>query len=249
MYKQSLLPSGWEVPEIFRDRLGEFPGRQRTMLADGHLLVVLHAPPEPGEERRRGRFFWRKPDGTWNSTTDVRGPVALESHLEDYDKVLDKLTESEQQAQSSRDYFEVLNHVSPIVRSTRNMHSALQEARQSIPQDRQIIIYRDKAYALERQAELLMTDAKSTLDFTIARQAEAQATSSRQMALSAHRLNLLAAFFFPIATLTAIFGVNLRTGIEDWDNAHSPVIFFLVMAVGLLFGIMLTAFVNRRPPS
>ena len=249
MHKQSLLPSGWDVPVIFRDRLGEFPGRQRTMVADGHLLVVLHSPPEPGEERRQGRFFWRAPDGTWKSTTGIRGPSALESHLEDYDTLLDKLTESEQLAQNSRDYFEVLNHVAPIVRATRNLHAALQEARQSVPRDRQIINFRNKAYALERQAELLMTDAKSTLDFTIARQAEAQAASSQQMALSAHRLNLLAAFFFPIATLTAIFGVNLRTGIEDWDKAHSPALFLVVMAFGLLFGVMLTAFVSRRPPT
>ena len=61
---------------------------------------------------------------------------------------------------------------------------------------------------------LLYNEARNSLDFSIARRGEEQARSSHRMAVSAHRLNLLAAFFFPIATLTALFGVNLRHGLE-----------------------------------
>ena len=45
---RSVLPYDWDVPEVFRKRLGEGAGRQRCMTADGHLLLVLHQPPTPG---------------------------------------------------------------------------------------------------------------------------------------------------------------------------------------------------------
>jgi hypothetical protein len=56
-------------------------------------------------------------------------------------------------------------------------------------------------------------------------------------------LNVLVAFFFPIATLTAIFGVNLRTGLEE---VAPPFLFLAVIALGLVFGGVLTAFVTRK---
>ena len=65
--KKTMLPTSWEVPQVFRDRLGSRVGRQRAMVAEGHLLLVLHAPPAPDQDEREGRFFWRKPDGTWVS--------------------------------------------------------------------------------------------------------------------------------------------------------------------------------------
>ena len=62
---RSLLPLSWQVPDEFHRRLGDQPGRQRTMKADGHLLVILHAPPKPDETEREGRFFWRDANGQW----------------------------------------------------------------------------------------------------------------------------------------------------------------------------------------
>jgi hypothetical protein len=64
------------------------------------------------------------------------------------------------------------------------------------------------------------------------------------MAVSAHRLNLLAAFFFPIATLSAVFGVNLKHGLEDFPP---PLLFIGVIALSLVFGGILTAFVTQTP--
>jgi hypothetical protein len=46
MVPKSVVPPSWEVPPQFRERLGERVGRQRAMLADGHLLLVLHRPPK-----------------------------------------------------------------------------------------------------------------------------------------------------------------------------------------------------------
>jgi len=57
MMEKSILPPGWQVPQEFRTRLGANVGRQRPMLADGHLLLVLHAPPKPEDQVRVGRFF------------------------------------------------------------------------------------------------------------------------------------------------------------------------------------------------
>ena len=64
----SLLPLDWQVPQVFRDRLGDSPGRQRLMKADGHLLLIAHRPPSPDETGRRGRYFWRDTTGAWRSS-------------------------------------------------------------------------------------------------------------------------------------------------------------------------------------
>jgi hypothetical protein len=62
---RSLIPAVWDVPQRFRQRMGERIGRQRAMFDDGHLLLVLHAPPGPDDEERIGRLFWGLPDGIW----------------------------------------------------------------------------------------------------------------------------------------------------------------------------------------
>jgi Mg2+ and Co2+ transporter CorA len=54
------------------------------------------------------------------------------------------------------------------------------------------------------------------------------------------------AFFFPIATLTTIFGVNLQHG---YENRYVPNLFLGTIAVGLTLGIVLTLFIARRPRS
>src|SRR5438045_260505 len=65
----NVIPHNWEVPQVFRGRLGTHAGRQRVMSADGHLLLILHEVPGRKEATERGaRLYWRKPDGTWQST-------------------------------------------------------------------------------------------------------------------------------------------------------------------------------------
>ena len=54
---------------------------------------------------------------------------------------------------------------------------------------------------------------------------------------------MLVAFFFPIATLTAIFGINLEHG---YEHEYTPYLFLGTIAVGLLLGAILAAFVQRR---
>ena len=242
MQPPSILPSTWNVPQRFRDRLGAGVGRQRAMFFEGHLLLVLHAPPESEEEGRRARFFWRQPDGTWSSSEFGGGANALNRHLSQFDEAVDKFSAAEEKAHSAEDYFEVINGLAPLLRATRNLHSTLQEARKLVESDREIINFRDRAYEIERQADLLMSDAKNSLDYVVARRAEEQAGAAHQMAVSAHRLNLLAALFFPIATLCAVFGVNLETGLE---HANPPFWFLIVMGCGLATGLLLAGLITR----
>ena len=241
MSMNSVLPAVWNVPEQIRARLGEQAGRQRAMSADGHLVIVLHAPPGPEDDQRVGRYFWRNPEGQWSSDAFGGGPNALNRHLQEYGRRLDELEQQDLEASSAREYFVVLAQLTPIQRASRNMHQALQQAREMCPEDRLLINCRDRAYEIERRAELLQADVKSTLDLAIAIRAEEQAEAGRRMSQAAHRLNILAAFFFPIATLSAVFGVNLTHGFEQ---EYAPYAFFAVLGVGLLLGFVITAFIT-----
>lgn len=243
-----LVPATWDLPSTFRQRLGDRIGRQRAMFADGHLLLVLHEIPDPDDLERRGRLFWRSPDGTWHADQGRNGAAALDQHLSDYRKRLEKLDESEHVAESAEDYFEILSEVAPLYRAARNQHLAIQEARTFCPDVREIINFRDRAYDLERAAELLHTDSQNALDFSIARRAEDQARAAYQMGVSSHRLNILVGFFFPIATLCAVFSTTLKTGLESLESRFAPAPFIIMVLAGLLIGVILKSVITREAP-
>jgi hypothetical protein len=165
----SILPAIWNVPEEFRNRVGNMVGRQRMMVADGHLLLLLHAPPSPEENERVGRFFWRSPDGTWASNELGGGPIALNQHLDEFDSIIESWDEREEKASTADEYFEIMEAIAPICRATTHLHQVLQEARKTCPEYREIINLRDRAYDIERTAELLYTGTKNGLDFAVAR--------------------------------------------------------------------------------
>jgi hypothetical protein len=142
------------------------------------------------------------------------------------------------------DYYSILRQATPLQRSVRNLHAALQQAREQIPGDRGLINARDQAAVLERSADLLHSDAQLGLEFTQARHAEAQASRTYEMAVSAHRLNLLMAAFFPVATLGTIFGMNVSQGL---NNALSSPLLWSVLATGLMCGMILAALIARKP--
>ncbi len=246
MAKKPIIPAVWQIPQDFRDRLGEQAGRQRAMFADGHLLLILHAPPDPDEDERKGRFFWRQPDGTWSSDGDIK---SLRKHLAEYETLLDSFEEQDERASTAKEYFAILYVLAPIHRAARNLHQALQQARELVPDDKDIINMRDEAYQIERMSELLYADAKNSLDFIIAQRTEDQAETSHQMAVSSHRLNVLAAFFFPLATLSAIFGVNLFHGWEqDNFDPHTKAPFWVMIGIGLIIGFLLKSFITNETP-
>lgn len=164
-------------------------------------------------------------------------------HIDQYDQRIGELEKLEDEAKAAEDHFLILESLSPLHRAIRNMHSVIQELRKRHPEAREVINMRDQAYELERMAELLTTGTKNSLDYKIARSAEEQAVASDRMAVSSHRLNMLVAFFFPLATITSVFGMEIRSGLEKMPQ---PATFFAVIVIGLLLGVFLMFFVRFR---
>lgn len=237
-----LLPPDWRVPEEFHRRLGDAAGRQRVMTADGHLLLVLHQPPEPGSAERKGRFFWRDPDGAWRASGLADEEQGLKRHLGEFAQRVDELERQWQAAQSAHDYFLLLRALAPLHRTMRHLHATLQKARELVPDDRELLNARDRAVELERALELLHGDARNGLDFTVAHQSEQQAHRMYEMAVAHHRLNLLAAIFFPIATLGAAFEILGHEAAELGKG-----FFWSVMLLAMTCGLVLAATIVRRP--
>jgi translation initiation factor 2 beta subunit (eIF-2beta)/eIF-5 len=237
---KTLIPATWDVPAEFKSRMGEKVGRQRAMQAEGQLLLVLHAPPKRDEPLRRGRLFWRKADGSWLSSDLGGGTAALAKHLGEFEDLIERFDRQEDDAAGVDELFSILENMVPIQRTARNLHATLQDARQMLANDRDLINFRDRAYEIERTSELLVSDLKNALEFAVAKKSEEQAAASHQMARQSHRLNMLAAFFFPIATLMAIFGSELRHGLQQY--VPDPILFYVVLAAGLILGMALAGY-------
>jgi Mg2+ and Co2+ transporter CorA len=214
------------------------------MAADGHLLLVLHAPPKPGQDDREPRLFWRDEHGQWKSNSLGTGIASLKTHVEQFAEREDQLDALVETGSGASDYFSVLQAVAPLHRTARNLHSTLQQARELLPHDRDLINLRDRAGEVERALELLHTDAKNALDFTVAREAEVQTQRGYEMAVASHRLNVLVAMFFPIATISTVLGMNLPHPLE---GLNTPLAFWSVIGASFLVGMLLTAAIIQRP--
>lgn len=243
MASSALIPSSWSsFPAEFRARLGSTVGRQRVMVAESHVLIVAHMVPEHDEATRRGVLFWRDGTAEWRCSLGDPGALAIELHLDRYAKKIDFYEVQEAAASKADDYLPLLEGLAPIVRSTRNLLESMEEARKVLMDDRSIIDHRDRAYDLSRQAELLYEDAKNSMDVAVVRRADEQAQATHQMTVAAHRLNILAATFFPFATLGAIFGTTLT---DNWAWSRSAVPFAVFLVAGLLIGLVLAKFISR----
>ena len=237
-----IIPKLWTaIPEAIRNRVGREAGRQRAIFEGEHLLIILHQLPGPDEVERRPALFWRMPDGAWKSSPENGGSLALQNHLTAYTTRLDDLDKQEHAAQTAAEYHRVLEAIAPVLRSSRGMHRALQQAREFIKADRDLINLRDQAASVERTAELLLQDAQFGLNFTVAKQAEAQAQSAQRMENTSHRLNVMAALFLPLTALTGLFSMYVRA-----DVADTPMNFWLIAAVGVIIGLVMSSFVVAR---
>lgn len=239
---RSVIPDAWQVPNRIRQRVGAQAGRQRAIVEEGHLLLIVHELPKEDEVERAAKLFWRAPDGTWRATGagQSSGLPVLKRHLESYQQALHQLDGRVDAGKTAQDFFNVLNAATPLQRSTRNLHKALQEAREGV-EDRDIITLRDTAGDLERTAELLVGDARNALDFTVAKNAEAQAANGQRAVDAQHRLNLLAALFFPVTAIGSILGMNLRTGLEH----ASPAVFWVVLAAAFGCGFAIRGSLDK----
>lgn len=228
------LPTNWQLPDEIKQRFGQKgAGKQRAMLAQGHLLLVLHKLPQPGNRQRQGIFFWRHPQGLWQCSDGGEGLPKLKKHLKDYSKVEQRLSQDYEQAEGAEDYFQLLEKLAPVCRAAKNMMDTLQAARENVADDRDIIDLRDWAYNLDRTLDLLHTDAKNALEFDLAKQAEEQSRLSLESVHTAQRLNFLAAVFLPLTALCSLFGMNLPHGLEQ-----SSMGFWFILGLGMLLGIV-----------
>jgi hypothetical protein len=246
MEKAVYIPKTWELPPAIRKRLGENVGKQRLMVEDGHLLLLLHQLPKAeDDEVRSAMVAWRNPAGDWKSAPTGGGLTGLEAHLESYRTAIHQLDEEVESAKTARHYFQVMRKMHPLLRSTRNMSEVFQAARQALPDDTRVINLRDQAADLDRAIELVAADAKAGMDFTLAESANQQAISAEEANVEARRLNRLAAFFLPMATLVAIFGMNPP------DTLFSDGGFWSVLAAGVILGFLVYSVIalknNRQP--
>jgi hypothetical protein len=238
---KTVYPAHWALPASITNRLGHDAGPQRSMLEDGHLLIILHQIPAANEIHRVPALFWRDPAGLWSTTERGYPASALASLLDQYEARLRELDQAEVQASTASEYHLVLESIAPVLRSSRGLHRALQEARDQLKSERALIDFRDRAAGIERTAELLLQDAQFGLSFTAAKQAEEQSKSADAMANAAHRLNVLAALFLPLSALTGIFGMDIHSSLAD-----TPINFAWVLGSGLVAGLLLSLLVRRK---
>jgi hypothetical protein len=246
MERTLYIPKTWDLPEAIRRRLGESVGKQRLMHEDGHLLLLLHqAPRAEDDEVRTAVVVWRNPAGEWKSAPVGGGVTGLEAHVASYRTAIHCLDEEVESAKSARQYFDVMRTMHPLQRSTRHLFQVLQATREAIPDETRIINLRDQAADLERAIELIAADAKSGMEFSLAEAASQQAQAAEVANQEARRLNRLAAFFFPLATLVAVFGMNPPELV--WRTPG----FYMVLAAGVVLGFIVHALVaaGRRKDS
>ncbi|WP_309386807.1 CorA family divalent cation transporter [Cerasicoccus frondis] len=230
----------WQLPPAIEARLGDATyGRQRTIFEDGHLLIILHEPPGPDDVNRTHKVFWRKPDGGILCNGHDNGERQLKAFFDEYDKKLKALETIYDEAKDAEDYFKLIEELLPLQRATTNTYNTLQAAREQVRDDRFILEMRDRAYTVSRNFELLLGDAKMAMDFRIARKAEEQVAQANMAVEAQHRLNILAAVFFPLTAIATIFGMNLVHGFEG----ESPLVFWVVFIVGLVTGLVLKSWV------
>ena len=241
MENATYIPSSWNLPDAIRLRLGKTVGKQRLIGEDDHHLLLLHAPPRAeDDEVRSAVVVWRDPAGEWKSFPVDGGLAGLEKHLTLYRTAIHQLDDEVESAKTARQYFEVMRHMHPLQRATRSMLEVIQATRQALPDDTRIITLRDQASDLERAIELVAADAKAGMDFTLAESANQQAISSEAANQEARRLNRLAAFFFPLATLVTVFGMNPPEQIYQNQG------FWVVLAAGLVLGFIVHGVVALR---
>ena len=239
-----IIPPTWNLPDAIRARLGANTyGRQRAIIEEGHVLLVLHKPPGPDDRTREGVLFWRNTAGEWQCNRGGPGPGGLKRHVQSYVDLEGQLTQDYEAAASSNAFFDLLEALTPLNRAARSMHAALQTAREAIKQDAFLIEVRDLAYEAERNFDLLVEDVRNAIHHTTAREAEIQAQASKEALTASHRLNILAALFLPLTAITSLFGMNFSTGLD----VKIPLLFWIIFAGGVALGVGIKSWVTAKP--
>ncbi len=240
----SLIPKQWQIPQIFRDRLGADPGKQRIMAEEGHYLIILHRAPSAADRgNREAALFWINENSEWKSTPHGGGVNGLIEHIKEYENLVKGLEEGLELPHSSENadlLHEIHDEVTPLLRASRHMLNVLQELRQLFPENRKILLLRDSAINVERSSELLLTDTKSTLDFMLAQSSMKQAQEAHNATIEANKLNRLAAFFFPIITICAVLSIEDPAAVLSRPSTYG------IVLAGLLLGLTLITLLRSK---
>ena len=235
-----IIPPNWKLPEAIRKRLGQVSyGRQRVIAEEGHMLIVLHRPPDADQSHREGVLYWRSPTGEWQTSVGGAGMGTLKAHVQLYADLDAKLTKDYDEAMTAGQLFDVVETLTPLTRAARNMHQTLQTARDLAKSDAALIDVRDQADEVDRNLDLLLQDARNAIDYKIARESEEQSKLNKEALHASHRLNTLAALFLPLTAITSLFGMNFHTGFES----NGPVMFWIALGVGVVLGFIMKGWV------
>ncbi len=238
-----IIPTNWILPDAISSRVSKTTfGRQRAIAEEGQCLLVLRDVPRPDEDRRPGVLFWFDENGQWRSNSPNPDPSALRRHVSKYAEAQNKLEDETESAQDLAQLFDILERLNPLKRSATNMFNALQQARENIGDNPDIIEARDLAYDVSRDFELLLEEVKQSIELRKAKDQEQEAEFSYNALVASHRLNTLAAFTFPLMAISGLLGVNIPSGLEE-----SPVLlFWFVLITSLLSGFALKTWVNAK---
>ncbi len=233
-----VLPAHYAMERELREQLSVRPGHQRCVEGRDELLLLVHEVPVAGESGRQPLFFWRRADRCWLQP-DGTGLGGLGELMDRYERAIGVHEDVLEEADTAAEIFGILRHAGPLARSTRNLLQALNQALVADPEDRAIRGYRDHAVELERAADLLNHDARTTLELWRAERAEEHSRAAEKVGRIAFRMNLLMGFFLPLMALSGVLGMNVRIPglLVPW--------FWGVLALGMTMGGALLWLVGR----
>ena len=240
-----IVPPNWNLPESIRNRISPTTyGRQRAIVEERQIVLVLHKPPGAHDASRQGVLFWRDGRGEWQGSRGGSGSGSglLKRHVQEYAALEASLTERYEAATTSTELFDVLGELIPIARAARNGYAALQSAREEFGDDPFLLELRDLAGDVDRECELLLEDVRGHITYRTVREAEEQARLAGETLRASHRLNLLAALFLPVTAVAGVFGMNLASGLPG----DSPALFWIVLVVAVSLGVALVLWILGR---
>jgi Mg2+ and Co2+ transporter CorA len=238
---------GWKLPGKIVSRLGVSSyGRQRAIFEEDNLLLILHYPPGSKNYKRETAVFWRQPSGAWFCNGLDDGTSKLKKLVKTYEDQITAISQEYGSAETAQDLFEVITKINPMKRAANDMYTAMQSAREQVKGDNELIEMRDRAYEAARFLDLLYEDTQTALNFRIAKNAQDDADAAKQVVSAQHKLNILAAIFFPLTALTSIFGMELPNGL----NKLGVLPFWVILFVGIFIGSSFKNWVVKKeePP-
>jgi hypothetical protein len=228
------VPPGWDIPVDIRIHLSDRSGRQREVVADGHIVMMLHKLPKPKSRTREPAFFWRCPSGEWRTTERGQPRPVLQQLIDEYEEAVETLGEQHGHATTAIQRFEILERIGPISRAIRNLTDTICKGRDVLEDHdakQDLAGFCDHAQDVVRSS-----DAQNAVDFHIARQAEIQAAHSQEVERATHRLNSMATIFLPLTAVASLFGMNLSSGLES----APPWLFWIIMLGSVVAGFLVS---------